>query len=89
MTRHTARDAPPHVHLSDAAHHLANARRSLQAAGHRAPVELRLAVLATERRVRRLGKAAARSVRFSGHIETAAGAAASMHEMRSSEANSR
>lgn len=64
MTRHTATDAPAHVHLTDATHHLANARRSLEAAAHAAPnTELRLVLLAAERNARRLGRAAARAER--------------------------
>lgn len=63
MTRHTATDAAPHVHLRDATNHLANARRSLEAAA--ANAELRLAVLGAERWVRRLGKAVARAQRTS------------------------
>lgn len=63
MTRQHAAHVPAHTHLADATNHLANARRSLDAAAQRAPVELRLAVLSTERYVRRLGKAAARAGR--------------------------
>lgn len=64
MTRHVATDVPAHVHLRDAVSHLANARRSLDAAAGLAPnVELRLAILATERHARRLGKATARAER--------------------------
>ncbi len=63
MTRQHAAHVPAHTHLRDAVSHLANARRSLDAAADRAPVELRLAILATERHARRLGKAAARAGR--------------------------
>lgn len=86
MIRHTARDVPPHVHLVDAAHHLRNARRSLEAAGDRAPAELGLAVLVAERRARRLGRA---KCPLGGQRETAAGAAASMPGMSKTERGAR
>lgn len=84
MTRHTATDAPPHVHLQDATNHLANARRSLEAASPADP-DLAKIVRHLELYVRRLGREVARaerngSVRNRGQIEAAAGAAASMHE---------
>lgn len=64
MTRHWASDTPAHTHLRDATHHLANARRSFEAAATVAPnVQLRLATLAAERNARRLGKLAARAQR--------------------------
>ena len=90
MTRQHAAHVPAHTHLADATNHLANARRSLDAAAERTPVELRLAVLATERYVRRLGKAAAKQSRRCDHMKTPAGAGASMLGMSSnSEANDR
>lgn len=62
MTRHTSRDAPPHIHLQDATNHLANARRSLEAASPADP-ELARIVHHLELYVRRLGREVAKAER--------------------------
>lgn len=88
MTRQHTGHAPAHVHLQDATNHLANARRSLEAARPADP-ELARIVRHLELYVRRLGREVARESRRCDHIETPAGAGASMRDMRSSAANDR
>lgn len=65
MTRQHAAHVPAHTHLRDATSHLANARRSLEAAGDRVELHPELAriVRHLELYVRRLGRAAARAER--------------------------
>lgn len=63
-SREHALDAPAHIHLRDAMHHIANARRSLNAAARTSPpgTDIRqLARLATF--TARLGRAVARAGR--------------------------
>ena len=65
MTRQHTGHAPPHVHLQDATNHLANARRSLEAASPADP-ELARIVRHLELYVRRLGREVARAERNGG-----------------------
>lgn len=65
MTRQHAGHAPAHVHLADATHHLANARRSLEAAVPADP-ELARIVRHLELYVRRLGREVAKAERTVG-----------------------
>lgn len=62
MTRQHTGDAAPHTHLQDATHHLANARRSLEAASPADP-ELARVVHHLELYVRRLGREVAKAER--------------------------
>ncbi len=62
MSRQHTGDAPPHTHLADATNHLANARRSLEAAWPADP-ELARIVRHLELYVRRLGREVAKAER--------------------------
>ena len=65
MSRQHTGDAPPHTHLADATNHLANARRSLEAASPADP-ELARIVRHLELYVRRLGREVAKAERTVG-----------------------
>lgn len=65
MTRQHTGDAAPHVHLRDATSHLANARRSLEAASPADP-ELARIIRHLELYVRRLGREVAKAERTVG-----------------------
>lgn len=62
MTRQHAAHVPAHTHLADATNHLANARRSLEAASPADP-ELARIVHHLELYVRRLGREVAKAER--------------------------